>query len=80
MGRKHVLSPAEWRTMQHAGKDLPREVAWPTDVCTRCKTTGQMVFTTGRALCPDCSENTVVQLASPLGLHERRVAAGELRA
>lgn len=65
-------TPEGWRKVQHSGKDLPHEVVWPSDYCSRCRAHGQMHFDTGRALCDVCSERTVVQLASPVGLHERR--------
>ncbi|MGH9178111.1 MAG: hypothetical protein ACRD0N_06110 [Acidimicrobiales bacterium] len=63
--------PEGWAAVQKGTKDLPREVAWPQDQCTRCKTYGSMDFSTGKALCSGCSGQTVVQLASPVGLHER---------
>lgn len=73
LGKGHGRpTPAGWAAVQRAAKDLPTEVVWPQDQCTRCKSTGQMSFTTGLALCAQCSEQTIVQTASPLGLHERR--------
>jgi len=65
-------TPEGWRVAQHSGKDLPHEVVWPDDVCHRCKVQGQMYFTSGKAQCADCEERTVVQIAPPVGLHERR--------
>ena len=65
-------TPEGWRIVQHSGKDLPHEVVWPNDMCVRCRYRGQMHFETGRALCDACSERTVVQEASHVGLHERR--------
>lgn len=76
---KKTLTPAEWRAVQHAGKGLPNEVTWPVDQCSRCKVRGEMTYEIGKPLCSFCAENTVIELASPLGLHERSVAAGELR-
>jgi len=64
--------PAGWRALQGTVKDLPREVVWPDDVCSRCKVQGQMYFGSGRAQCADCEANTVIQIAPPVGLHERR--------
>lgn len=66
-------TPEGWGVVQRSTKTLPREVIWPEDRCVRCRVSGQMDFSTGRALCSHCSENTVVQVASPHGLHERRV-------
>lgn len=66
-------SPAGWRQLQHAPNQLPHEVVWPSDVCHRCKVQGQMYFGSGKAQCADCETNTVVQIAPPVGLHERRV-------
>ena len=63
---------AGWAAVQKGTKDLPREVMWPQDKCTRCKVYGSMDFSTGKALCAECADQTVVQLASPVGLHERR--------
>ena len=65
-------TPAEWRAIQQSGKDVPSEVVWPKEICSRCRRHGPMQFTTGNPLCEDCTANTVIQLASPLGLHERR--------
>lgn len=65
-------TPEGWAAVQRAAKDLPGEVAWPEDQCTRCKVVGTMTFDTGKALCARCAEQTTVQTASPLGLHERR--------
>lgn len=67
-------TPEGWRALQTGTKGLPRQVNWPEDQCTRCKIFGQMSFDTGKALCARCAENTVVQTASPLGLHERSAA------
>lgn len=67
--------PEGWAAVQKGTKELPREVLWPQDKCTRCKIYGPMDFSTGKALCSECSTKTVVQLASPVGLHERRSAA-----
>ena len=73
MFKKHTRpTPEEWRKVQHASRDLPHEVQWPTDMCTRCRSRGQMHFETGRALCDLCAERTVMQQASAVGLHERR--------
>ena len=58
--------------MQRGTKDLPREVIWPDDQCSRCRVYGHMDFSTGKALCAFCSERTTVQVASTVGLHERR--------
>lgn len=67
-------TPEGWRALQGRVVDLPVEVVWPEDQCSRCKIVGQMTFDTGKSLCADCAENTVVQTASPLGLHERAQA------
>ena len=61
-----------WAAVQRGTKDLPREVVWPDDRCSRCLVYGPMDLTTGKPLCAVCSEHTTVQVASPLGLHERR--------
>lgn len=65
-------TPEGWRVEQGKVRDLPREVVWPEDVCHRCKVQGQMYFSTGKAQCITCEELTVVQVAPPVGLHERR--------
>ncbi|HVL93335.1 MAG TPA: hypothetical protein VM264_08315 [Acidimicrobiales bacterium] len=64
--------PAGWRQLQGMVRDLPREVVWPEDVCHRCKAQGQMYFGSGKAQCAECEARTVVQVAPPVGLHERR--------
>lgn len=65
-------TPEGWRAVQTGTKDLPGEVVWPEDQCSRCKIRGQMEFSTGKALCSACAAVTTVEVASPLGLHERR--------
>lgn len=65
-------TPEGWRAVQTGTKELPREVLWPANQCSRCKIHGQMEFSTGKALCSDCAATTRVETASPLGLHERR--------
>ena len=71
--KKHTRpTPEGWRLVQHSGKDLPHEVRWPDDMCTRCHYRGQMFFDSGRAQCEVCNERTVIQEASTVGLHERR--------
>ena len=65
-------TPEGWAAVQKGTKTLPRHVDWPEDKCTRCKISGPMDFSTGTALCADCAGQTVVQVASPVGLHERR--------
>ena len=65
-------TPEGWRVLQTRVTDLPREVVWPDDVCHRCKVQGQMYFSSGKAQCITCEERTVVQVAPPVGLHERR--------
>lgn len=64
--------PEGWYKMQHSGRDLPHEVLWPNDTCTRCGYVGQMHFSTGRALCQECDGRSLVQVAPAVGLHERR--------
>lgn len=65
-------TPAGWRVAQHAPNQLPHEVVWPADVCHRCHVQGPTFFGSGKAQCATCEEQTVVQEAPPVGLHERR--------
>ena len=71
--RHALISPAEWRKLQQSGKDLPHEVMAPKDVCSRCKTTGEMRYTTGHPLCEHCAEQTRFQ--PPAGSEEASIPA-----
>lgn len=67
------ITPAEWRARQHAPNQIPSEIRWPADTCSRCRRRGEMRMEAGGPLCAECADRTVVQTGFVAGIHERKV-------